>query len=348
MEKNEVRAVIKFFVLEGLSATEIHAKLVRVLKDSAPSYATVCRWTVEFKRGRTSVDDDPRSGRPKSALNTEVIEKIQDMVMADRRLTEDALAEATGISHGSVHEILRNVLGMRKLMTRWVPHLLSLEQKRTREKLSAQHLARFTKNKNDFLRRFITMDETWVYHYDPELRQQTAEWTEPSCSAPKQPKWSKSSKKIMASIFWDAKGILLVDYLQTGKTITGEYYCNLLDQLDEKIREKRPGLQKKKVIFHHDNAPAHRGALATAKLVGLQYELLEHPPYSPDLAPSDFHLFPNLKRFLRGKRFSTDNEVITAVEGYFEGLPESHFRDGVNELETRWKKCIELKGDYTE
>jgi [histone H3]-lysine36 N-dimethyltransferase SETMAR len=152
----------------------------------------------------------------------------------------------------------------------------------------------------------------------------------------------------MASVFWDSKGILLIDYLQTGKTITGEYYTNLLDQLNANIRQKRPGLEKKKIIFHQDNAPVHKCSKALVKLKELHYRLLEHPPYSPDLAPSDFHLFPNLKKFLRGKRFSNNDEVIATVNEYFEGLPENHFRDGINKLENRWNRCIELFGEYVE
>lgn len=348
MEKLEIRAVIKYLCKKGLKGDEIHADMVNVLGDDAPSRATVFNWLAEFKRGRSTIYDEPRSGRPKTATTEEIIECVHDMVIDDKRLTKQEIADTVGISTERVLHILKNELGLRKLLTRWVPHSLTLDQKRIRVRLSKQHLDRFQKNKNDFVRRFITMDETWVYHYDPELRQQTAEWTEPGCSAPKQVKGTKSAKKVMASIFWDAKGILMIDYLQTGKTITGEYYCSLLDQLDIKIREKRPGLTKKKIIYHQDNAPAHKSALTISKLTELKYELLEHPPYSPDLAPSDFHLFPNLKKSLRGKHFSSNEEVIAAVEGYFEGLPEDHFRKGIHELENRWNKCIELKGDYTE
>jgi histone-lysine N-methyltransferase SETMAR len=97
----------------------------------------------------------------------------------------------------------------------------------------------------------------------------------------------------MASVFWDAEGILCIDYFEKSKTITGKYYSNLLTRLGEKICEKRPGLQKKKIIFHQDNAPTHKSVLVMGKLRELHYELLEHPPYSPDLAHSDFYLFPN-------------------------------------------------------
>jgi histone-lysine N-methyltransferase SETMAR len=79
------------------------------------------------------------------------------------------------------------------------------------------------------------------------------------------------------------------------------------------------------------------------------YELLKHPPYSPDLAPSDFYLFPKLKLFLAGQRFSFSNqETIADVEGYFADLTKHHYRDGIMALEHRWNKCISLKGDYVE
>jgi len=78
----------------------------------------------------------------------------------------------------------------------------------------------------------------------------------------------------------------------------------------------------------------------------LHYELLEHPPYSPDLAPSDFCLFPKLKLFLAGQDFSSNQEAIAAVEGYFADLTKNHYRDGIMGLEHHWNKCISLKGDY--
>jgi hypothetical protein len=84
------------------------------------------------------------------------------------------------------------------------------------------------------------------------------------------------------------------------------------------------------------------------KLRDLHYELLEHPPCSPDLAPSDFCLFPKFKLFLAGQHFSLNQEAIAAVEGYFPALTKNHYRDGIMALEHRWNKCISLKGGYFE
>jgi hypothetical protein len=86
------------------------------------------------------------------------------------------------------------------------------------------------------------------------------------------------------------------------------------------------------------------------KLRDLHYELLEHPPCFPDLAPSDFCLFPKLKLFLAGRRFSSNQEATAAVrvERYFADLTKNHYRDGIMALEHCWNKCISLNGDYVE
>jgi len=108
-------------------------------------------------------------------------------------------------------------------------------------------------------------------------------------------------------------------------------------------------LQKKNIIFHQYNAHAHKRVLAMGKLRDLHYELLEPLPCSPDLAPSDFSLFPKLKISLDGQRFFFSNqEAIAAVKGYFVDLTKNQYRDGIMALEHRWNKCVRLKGDYFE
>jgi histone-lysine N-methyltransferase SETMAR len=102
---------------------------------------------------------------------------------------------------------------MKKLCARWVPRLLTADQKRTRMKTSEQCLERFNKNKTEFVHRFITMNETWIHHYTPEPKQQSKQWTEAGCSAPKKTRLVPSAGKGMASVFWDAEGILFIDYL---------------------------------------------------------------------------------------------------------------------------------------
>ena len=134
-----------------------------------------------------------------------------------------------------------------------------------------------------------------------------------------------SAGKVVAKNFWDSYSIILIHYLQKGKTITGEYYASLLDRFDAILKEKRPHLAKKKDLFHHDNALAHTSAIATDKLFDLRYEILPHPPYSPDLTPSNYFLFSNMKTWLGGKRFSSNVEIIAATNEYFDGFDKNFF-----------------------
>jgi histone-lysine N-methyltransferase SETMAR len=180
------------------------------------------KWAAKFKRGHTNLDDDPREGRPKSATTPEIIEQVHDMVLDDHQMKVCEIAETVGISKERVGYILHEELDMRKLCARWVPPSLTADQNRTRMKISEQCLERFNKNKTDFVRRFITMDETWIHHYTPESKQRSKQWTEAGCSPPEKTRSVPSAGKVMASMFRDAEGILFIDYLERGKTITGE------------------------------------------------------------------------------------------------------------------------------
>jgi transposase len=123
MDKIEFRAVIKFFVKEGLTPNEIYSKFVKVYGDSSPSFSTIKKWAAEFKRGRTSLEDDPREGRSKSATTPELIEQVHDMVLAERRMKLREISETVGISKEGVGYILYEELDMKKFCARWVPRL---------------------------------------------------------------------------------------------------------------------------------------------------------------------------------------------------------------------------------
>ena len=132
----------------------------------------------------------------------------------------------------------------------------------------------------------------------------------------------------MASVFWDAHGILFIYYLEKGKTINSDYYLLLwllLDRLSAEIKKKRPHMQKKKVLFHQENAPFHKSIKTMVKLNELSFELLPDPEYSLDLAPNDDSLFANLKTMLQEKRFNSSEEWIAETESYFESKDESFY-----------------------
>jgi len=84
------------------------------------------------------------------------------------------------------------------------------------------------RNSKEFLRRFVTVDETWIHWYTPETKEQSKQWTSPGERAPKNAKSVPSPGKVMATIFWDSQGVIYIDYLEKCKTVTGLYYAELL------------------------------------------------------------------------------------------------------------------------
>jgi [histone H3]-lysine36 N-dimethyltransferase SETMAR len=348
MEKNEVRAVIKYLQKKGMTPKEIYEDMHGVLGDDGPSYQVVKNWSRDFKFGRNSCEHAPGAGPPKIVITPENINLVHDMVLKDRRITVRFIAETCGFSVGSVEKILHHELGLKKVAARWVPKMLSADQKRIRQLTSEANLALINKNPDEFAQRFVTVDETWVHHYDPESKRQSMEWRHQGSPPPKKFRVIPSAGKILSTVFWDFEGVLFVDYLPKGKTINGQYYANLIPQLREAIKEKRRGKLRRGVLFHQDNAPSHKSGVAMAAIHDAGFEILEHPPYSPDLAPSDFFLFPKLKEQLRGTRFLNDEEVIEVVNDWLGEQGKQFYFQCFQALQHRYEKCIRLSGDYVE
>ncbi len=141
-------------------------------------------------------------------------------------------------------------------------------------------------------------------------------WKRSGEETPTQLRQARSAGKIMMVIFWDKDGVLLTEYLQRGTTINGPYYASIIERLRSVILEKRRGKVNRGVLLLHDNAPVHKSNIVQAAIRQAGFVELNHPAYSPDIAPSDYHLFSNLKKFLRGRNFSGDSEAIHTVEDY--------------------------------
>ena len=140
-----------------------------------------------------------------------------------------------------------------------------IDQKRTCVTTLERNVAYFNHNLKEFLRRIVNMNKIWIHQYTLKSREGSKQWVKPGKSGPKHPKRQQSARKVMASVYWDAHGVLFIDYLKKGRTITGAYYAALFDRLVDEIRKKRPYLKKKKILLHDDNAPSHTSNIAQAK-----------------------------------------------------------------------------------
>jgi len=195
------------------------------------------------------------------------------------------------------------------------------------------------------------MDETWLYQITMTRRQSNNQWSGGIAAhpTPKNSECKNPLEKFSPRFFGIKTAFSSLIIFQRAKlsapSIT--YLCWLV-QLKDILKEKGRGKFTKGVLFLHDNAPAHRVLATQKKLAYLGFHCLDDPPYSPDLAPSDYRIFPGLKKQLEGGHFSSDAEVIDAAETWLDGQPSGFFLSGLQKLEQRTKKCIELHGEYVE
>ena len=155
----KIRAQLRF------PPTEIHADLQKVYGNGALKYATVCKCLHHFNDGRESIENYPRAGRPVSVLTEKNVATVKTLIEEDARYTMQEIEDLSGIHLSSVLKILRERLGLRKICTRWVPHLLTDEQKQSRIRLASQVIEKYDKHDPRRLEEIVTGDETWIYHF---------------------------------------------------------------------------------------------------------------------------------------------------------------------------------------
>ena len=346
---DEQRCVIRFLWAEGVKPSEIYRRMKVQYGDSCLCQRKVYEWVERFKNGRDNVSDEKRSGRPVIVATETVKQQIEQRIRDNRRVTIDEIAVEFHMSHGAAYKIVHDDSGYRKVCSRWIPRQLSDEQKHTRQTICQQHLDRHAREVDAFLNRIVTGDESWVHHYEPKSKRQSMQWKHPTSPPPIKFKTQASAGKVMLTIFWDVNGPILMNFLERGETVTSARYSDMLaTKLKLTIRSKRRGLLSKGVLLLHDNVRLHMAAHTVDTLQTLRFEVLKHPAYSPDLAPSDFHLFGPLKEHLRGQRFADDNEVMSVVQTWLLASPKSFYLAGIHNLVDRWTTCVARQGDYVE
>jgi len=273
---------------------------------------------------------------------------VEQFVLEDRRVSIEDIAQHFTISEGSVFTILHDHLHMSKVSARWVPRNLSDEQKQTRVTICQSMITRHDADPK-FLGRIITMDETWIPLYNPETKRQSSQWKHRDSPPPKKFRVVASQEKVLYAVFWDMQGVILAHPIPKGSTITGAVYANILAKnLLPALQEKRSQLKRKHFIFHHDNAPPHTSHVVLDFFHDKHIELVPHAPYSPDLAPSDFWLFPNLKDALRGRHFNTRAALGSAISQWCIHTPQDLFSAAFTQWIERCRKCVALDGGYVE
>jgi len=231
----EQRANIKFCVKRGKSGAETFEMLRHAYGNEAMCRATCFEWRVLFKRGRTSLEDDERSRQPSTSSTPTNVETIRWLVHEDHRITIKEIIVIVNVSYGTVQTILTRDMNMHRIAAKFVPRLLTPEQKENHVRI-CEELHQRALDDPSFMSRVITGDESWVYGYDPESKQQSSQWKSPGSPRLKKARQSHSAIKSMLIMFFDIRGIVHHEFVPQGQTVNAQFYCSVLHCLRNNIR----------------------------------------------------------------------------------------------------------------
>ena len=241
-----------------------------------------------------------------------------------------------GIGMSQIETILHEELGVRKLVSRWIPHLLTEEPKAARVTWCRQTLARFNSGSSNAVYNIVSGDESWIYSYEPESKRQSTVWVFEGKPNPTKVVRSRSASKKMVTTFVAKTGHVASIPLEDRRTVNADWYTAVC--LPEVFAELRNNNRNRRIILHHDNASSHTARRTKEFLEQQNVELLDHPPYSPDLSPNDFFTFPRIKEKLRGQRFATPEEAVEAFKTAILNTPTSEWNNCFNNWFHRMEK----------
>jgi histone-lysine N-methyltransferase SETMAR len=217
---------------------------------------------------------------------------------------------------------------MKKVKAKWIPRKLSDIEKGKRIDICRQNLRKFKRKMNSI----VTMDESWVHFYDPKTPKELQMWKNPNSPRPKAVKSARFVNKVVLIAFFDSRGMVYYHYLKKRSTVNGNHF----------IKSRRKAISRAQIrlnsqpLLLYDNAPCHRSREVNDFLTENGVQVVPHPPYTPDLAPSDFFLFPKLKKYLRGHIFASEKELKQTVSYYLNRIQETAFKNAFDNWIKRW------------
>lgn len=341
-------ATIKTYQRAGKSVSEVRKLLGEAYGDKALSRNRVYSWYKMFKEGREDTNAQTGKGHLHYVRTKENVNLLDNLIKEDRRKSVNILVLESGLSRGTVERIIKDDLNLSKLSARWVPRLLDSGHKRQQIAMAEDFKRRHFRQGKAFLDSIVTMDESWISYYTPETKTQSTQWLPKGARPPTKAKAETSTKKIMLIIFFDSTGPIYQHWVPKGQTINSVYYMEVLQTFLVHLGRKRPEKISRGWLLHQDNARPHVSKATSEFMATKGIETIAHAPYSPDLAPCDFWLFPTLKNKIAGTRFQSDTEVKTAVQGVLQLLSADGLQFVFEKWMARLDKCQNVAGDYVE
>ncbi len=246
----------------------------------------------------------------------------------------------------TVHSILYKDLGLEKKSARWVPKLLSADQKEERVRTCSAFIAAVQRRSMAMLDNIVTMDETMVCYHTPATKKQSMQWVKKGQPGPLNANHASRTKQMLLA-FFDSKDLIYSHIVPKGSAVNGKYIVKALGNFLKQMKKKRPEMIEQEWWFHWDYGSVHMAAVVQDWFAAHNIQRLEHPPYSPDLAPADFFLFRRVKEELAGKTLDKGT-LKTTWERVVRNIAIEEFATAFRWWYERCEKCVRIGGGYVE
>lgn len=341
-----IRDFVAGLARAGKGCKEIEKTISAAFKDVTLKKTQIYEIIKKVKKGKSTEDQRKFNGRRK-IRQPAFIADVATAINGNRRLTVRKLASTYGVSNNTIHNTLHKDLNLSKKSARWVPKLLTDDMKLERKRTSEALLAMVRRRSKAVLDNIVTMDESAVSFHTPETKRQSMQWLPKGQPGPIKAKVHATRTKQMVLCFFDSKGLIYTNYVPRGTTVNANYIVEALGRFMKIFKEKRPITAAGDWFLHWDNAPVHTAAVVQDWLAARGVQVIDHPPYSPDLAPADFFLFPKVKSVLAGKTL-TAQTFKKEWEGAVRTLSAADFADAFQQWYRRCEKCVNIDGSYVE
>uniref|UniRef100_A0A0A9YM19 Mariner Mos1 transposase n=1 Tax=Lygus hesperus TaxID=30085 RepID=A0A0A9YM19_LYGHE len=316
----EQRAAVKLCFLLGKTVDETRDMLRIAYEESAYAKSKIYYYFSRFRRGEMEIEYH----RP--SKNSEAVDKIRPVVSEDRRRSVKDLAGITGVSEDLCRRTLSQELRMEKVAGKWTPIELTTDHKFNRVAV-CELVGNMLESDPDMFAKVVTGDEFLCYGSHSETGE---------------------SWKTMLIAFFDSRGFLHAEFVPAGKTIWSQkFYLEVLQRAVESVKQKRPEWRQGNFYLHHENTYANN-LLMQEFFSSHNISPLPHPPYSPDLAPCDFFLYPMIHKHFNERRLENLDSVKKETALALNNIPRNYFQACFEEWKTRFSRCITLNGKYVE
>ena len=330
----------------GKTVSLLHDELVLVFGESyVPNLRTLQQWVADIKAGTFTLEKGVSSGRPRGTRTSELVNKVDDLLANDPRMSTWDLAELLNIDQKSIHRIVTEDLDLKHVCSVWVPAKLSDKNKKDRVACCKRILSTVNQSQSGV---YCVQDEVWVNWDIVKSKQQNKTWIKKNGKRSQVEKPKLTTKKTMLLVaFTCSPARFSVTALPKGATVTGEDMVDFYKATRQRFNNIRHNRIKfSDLILQHDNARPHAAARTQTYLAGTGVTMLPQSPCSPDLNICDRSLFTILQQHCMGQQYADGNELLLDTQHFRGSLSEDMLKLQIDKLRNHCQAVISEAGMY--